>query len=107
MLRSFYRYRLREDIASYIRKCDIFAADKKPIKTSRVPLASFRAGAPGNRLTTDYLGPLPEMLDRKKATDILTPRSTWKTTSCYPILSPARFHIYVLCAFTSAFRPKI
>ena len=59
VLQAFYWYGLREDIASYIRKCDICAVDKKPMKTPRAPLGSLRAGAPGDCLATDYLGPLP------------------------------------------------
>ena len=59
VLQTFYWFGLREDIAAYIRKCDICAADKKPMKTPHAPLGSLRTGAPGDCLATDYLRPLP------------------------------------------------
>ena len=59
VLQKFYWFGLREDIALYIRKCDICAADKKPMKTPHAPMGSLKAGAPGACVATDYLGPLP------------------------------------------------
>ena len=59
VLQKFYWFGLREDIALYIRKCDICAADKKPMKTPHAPMGSLKAGAPGDCVATDYLGPLP------------------------------------------------
>ena len=59
VLQKFYWFGLREDIALYIRKRDICAADKKPMKTPHAPIASLKAGAPGHCVATDYLGPLP------------------------------------------------
>ena len=58
---NFYSFGLRENIAAYIRKCDVCAAEtcKKPMKTPRAPLGSLRTGAPGDCLATDHLGPLP------------------------------------------------
>ena len=59
VLQKFYWYGLREDVALHIRKCDVCAADKKPVKKPRAPLGSLRTGAPGDCIATDYLGPLP------------------------------------------------
>ncbi|MCG8046377.1 MAG: RNase H-like domain-containing protein, partial [Candidatus Thiodiazotropha endolucinida] len=59
ILQRFYWYGLRDDVALYIRKCDVCAADKKPVKTPRAPLGSLRTGAPGDCVATDYLGPFP------------------------------------------------
>ena len=59
ILQKFYWYGLREDVAMYIRKCDVCAADKKPVKTPRASMGSLRTGAPGNCLATDYLEPFP------------------------------------------------
>ena len=58
-LQRFYWYGLKEDVALHIRKCDICTADKKPNKMPRAPLGSLRAGAPGDCVATDYLGPFP------------------------------------------------
>ena len=40
-------------------RCDICAANKRPHKTPRAPLGKMQVGAPFDRLSTDYLGPLP------------------------------------------------
>ena len=58
-LQRFYWFALKEDINLHIRKCDICAADKKPVKTPRAPMGSLLAGAPGDCIATDYLGPFP------------------------------------------------
>ena len=59
ILQRFYWYELKQDVNLYIRKCDTCAADKKPVKTPRAPLESLRTGAPGDCISTDYLGPFP------------------------------------------------
>ena len=58
-LQRFYWYALKDDIYLHIRKCDICAKDKKPVKPPKAPLVSLSAGAPGNCIATDYLGPFP------------------------------------------------
>ena len=55
----FYWYSMKEDIALYIRKCDVCESIKKPTVLPRAPLGSLRSGAPGDFIATDYLGPLP------------------------------------------------
>ena len=59
ILQCFYWYALKEDVRLYIQKCDTCAADKKPNKVPRAPLGNLPAGAPGDCVATDYLGPLP------------------------------------------------
>lgn len=59
ILQRFYWYSLKDDVALYIQRCDICAADKKPTKTPRAPMGSLRVGAPGDCIATDYLGPFP------------------------------------------------
>ena len=58
-LQRYYWYALKEDIYLHIRKCDVCAKDKKPVKTPRAPMGSLIAGAPGDCIATDYLGPFP------------------------------------------------
>lgn len=58
-LQRFYWYGLKEDIGLYIKKCDTCAIDKKPTKIPRAPMGSLQVGAPGDCISTDYLGPLP------------------------------------------------
>ena len=58
--RKFYWWKLSEDVASWIRKCDICAANKAPQRKPRSGLGDMRVGAPMDRLATDILGPLPE-----------------------------------------------
>lgn len=58
-LQRFYWYSLKDEIALYIQKCDTCAADKKPAKVPSAPLGSLHAGAPGDCVATDYLGPFP------------------------------------------------
>ena len=55
----FYWFAMKEDIRIYIQKCDICAMDKKPNKAPRAPLGHLPAGAPGDCVATDFLGPLP------------------------------------------------
>ena len=43
----------------HIHKCHVCAADKKPNKVPRAALGSLPAGAPGDCLATDKLGPFP------------------------------------------------
>ena len=57
--KSYYWFNLNEDVKSYIRKCDICAADKPPPKTPRAPMGHLVSGAPWDTLALDYLGPLP------------------------------------------------
>ena len=59
IIQRFYWYSLRDDIKLHIQKCDVCAADKKPTKVLKAPLGQFNAGAPGDCVATDYLGPLP------------------------------------------------
>ena len=59
ILQKFYWYALKEDVNLHVLKCDICQADKKPLKTPRASLGSLAAGAPGDCLATDYLGPFP------------------------------------------------
>ena len=58
-LQRFYWYALKEDISLYVQRCDTCAADKKPQKIPRAPMGSLQAGAPGDCIATDYIGPLP------------------------------------------------
>ena len=59
IIQHFYWYSLRDDIKLHIQKCDVCAADKKPTKVPKAPLGHLNAGAPGDYVATDYLGPLP------------------------------------------------
>ncbi|MBV2113481.1 MAG: DDE-type integrase/transposase/recombinase [Candidatus Thiodiazotropha sp. (ex Ctena orbiculata)] len=58
-LQRFYWYALKDDVKLHIQRCDVCAADKKPTKIPRAPLGSLPAGAPGDCVATDYLGPFP------------------------------------------------
>ena len=58
-LQRYYWYNLKEDVNLHIHKCDVCGADKKPNKVPRAALGSLPAGAPGDCLATDYLGPFP------------------------------------------------
>ena len=68
---NYYWYNMKADIALYIKKCDICAADKKPAKLPRAPMGSLRAGAPWDVLAIDYLGPFL-MTPREKSVHIST-----------------------------------
>ena len=50
---------MKEDIRVFIRECDTCACDKKPPKTMRAPMGSFRTGAPWDVLATGFLGSFP------------------------------------------------
>ena len=59
LLQRFYWYAVRDDVYMWIMRCDICAANKRPHRTPRAPLGKMQVGAPFDRLSTDYLGPLP------------------------------------------------
>ena len=76
LLQRFFWYGVRDDVYTWILRCDICAANKRPHRTPRAPLGKMQVGAPFDRLSTDYLGPLP-----------LTPRGN-------------RYILVATCAFT-------
>ena len=76
LLQRFFWYGVRDDVNIWLMRCDICAANKRPHKTPRAPLGKMQVGAPFDRLSTDYLGPLP-----------LTPRGN-------------RYILLATCAFT-------
>lgn len=55
----FYWYNLRDDVRQWVKTCLECQANKKPIKLPRAPLGTMSVGTPFDRLSTDYLGPLP------------------------------------------------
>ena len=59
ILTDFYWFKMKPDIALYIKRCDTCAADKKPQKRPKAPMGSLRTGAPGDVLAVDFLGPFP------------------------------------------------
>ncbi|MEW8191404.1 MAG: reverse transcriptase domain-containing protein [Candidatus Thiodiazotropha endolucinida] len=59
LLQRFFWYGVRDDVYTWILRCDICAANKRPQRTPRAPLGKMQVGAPFDRLSTDYLGPLP------------------------------------------------
>ena len=59
LLQRFYWFNVREDVQMWLLKCDICAANKPPIRTPRAPLGKMLVGAPLDRISVDFLGPLP------------------------------------------------
>lgn len=59
ILISYYWFELREDVRSWVLRCDVCASSKMPTQHPRAPLGSMQVGAPMDRLCTDLLGPLP------------------------------------------------
>lgn len=59
LLQRFYWFNVREDVHMWILKCDICASIKAPCRTPRAPLGKMQVGAPLDRISTDFLGPLP------------------------------------------------
>lgn len=55
----YYWFNMKEDIALFIKACDVCAADKGPPKKARAPLGSLTTGAPWDTLAIDYMGPFP------------------------------------------------
>lgn len=58
-LQRFYWYGVRDNVNSWITRCDNCGANKTPTKTPKAPLGDMRVGAPLDRLATDILGPFP------------------------------------------------
>ena len=57
--RSFYWFGIREDVNSWVLKCDECAASTKPSKAPRGPMANMTVGSIMDRLSTDVVGPFP------------------------------------------------
>lgn len=47
---------MRDDVYTWILRCDIYITTKRPNRTPRAPLGKMQVGAPFDRLSTDYLG---------------------------------------------------
>jgi transposase InsO family protein len=58
-LRHYYWYAMKEDINTYVAKCDICAADKMLKKPGRAPMGHLFSGAPWDVLAMDFIGPFP------------------------------------------------
>ena len=54
---------MREDVASWCRKCVPCQLRKRPQKSLRSPMQQYIVGAPLERIAIDILGPLPETHD--------------------------------------------
>ena len=59
LLQRFFWYGVRDDVHIWILRCDTCAENKRPHKTPRAPLGKMQVGATFDRLSTDYIGPLP------------------------------------------------
>lgn len=51
---------MKQDVAMYVKQCDICGAVKEPIKTPKAPLGHLSSGPPWGILATGYRGPFPE-----------------------------------------------
>jgi transposase InsO family protein len=60
VLQRYYWYQVRDDVNTWIDRCDVCGAVKKPPKKPKAKLGEMPTGAPLDRLCTDFLGPLPE-----------------------------------------------
>ena len=59
LLQRFYWYNVREDVHMWLLKCDICASTKSPYRAPRAPMGRMQVGEPLDRLSVDFLGPLP------------------------------------------------
>ena len=59
LLQRFFWFNVREDVHMWIVKYDICASIKPPVRKPRAPLGKMPVGAPLDRISTDFLGPLP------------------------------------------------
>jgi hypothetical protein len=71
-----YWYNMKNNVALYVRQCEICAADKRPLKTPKAPLGNLNSGAPWDVLATDYMGPFPETPRKNKYILVLTDHFT-------------------------------
>jgi hypothetical protein len=60
VLQAYYWFQVRSDVDSWIDRCDVCGATKRPTKKPKAHLGDMTVGAPLDRLCTDFLGPLPE-----------------------------------------------
>ena len=57
--RSFYWYKMKDTVYTWVRKCASCGARKRPGKTPKAALKEFRVGAPMDRVCIDVCGPFP------------------------------------------------
>ena len=80
----YYWVGMKEDVRSFIRKCEACARRKSTGKKRRAPLQQRRSGSPMERIALDILGPLPETNDGNKYIMVVGDYYT-KFVEAYPI----------------------
>lgn len=60
LLQRYYWHGVREDIYLWIEQCENCGANKPPSCNPKAPLGSLNVGNVLDRLSTDFMGPLPE-----------------------------------------------
>ena len=58
--KSFYWYRMKESIRTWIKNCTVCGARKSPNKKLKSTPQNYSVGAPMDRVATDILGPFPQ-----------------------------------------------
>ena len=57
--KTYYWYKMKDEVNNWVLACDVCAADKIPQKKPRAPLGSLGVGAVLATLSTDLVGPFP------------------------------------------------
>jgi transposase InsO family protein len=82
--KCFYWPGMKSAVRDWIRTCPKCGARKRPQKTSRAPLNTYRVGAPMDRLSSDILGPFP-VSERSNRYILVVMDNFSKWVEAYPI----------------------
>lgn len=55
----YYWYHMKGDVYTYVLKCHMCAANRRPSRKAKAALGDLRVGAPMDRVGVDLLGPFP------------------------------------------------
>ena len=57
---KYYWYGMRQDVTSFVRRCEACSSNKREERKIRSPMQKYHAGLPMERLHLDTLGPFPK-----------------------------------------------
>ena len=103
-----YWYNMQDDVKTWIKQCDVFAANKYPKRKYVAPLGDMHTGAPMDHLGVDIMGPLPLGHKGNKYIQVITDYFTkWVEIQAIPDMTAATCAEHLVDAVVSRFRSPL